>query len=524
MPWRSLLLAFGLVSTLLAGDTIRVSVNEWTTLNPLLIMQNSDAEAVDLVFDRLVTLNARGEFIPELLESWTVLQGGREVVLKLRPGLVWQDGHPIEAEDVVFTWKALRLPQVRRVADTVAGVASLDSLTAEGPLTVRIRLKRPRGTLLSDLYNLIPVPRHLYEVGARPAEAPINFHPVGSGPYRVVGRATTKWVQLERWDGYRGIHPGLAPAFELWDASNEQDVLPDFRAERLHYSVVSALRYYLVRKGAQGRGLVQAMVVPQASLRAYFLNCDSKHSLLGDRTLRQALYELLPWQSLARAERFFPRRLATSFWPPESWAHDPEPRPLPQVERAAAILEAAGWRLGPDGVRQDGRGRRLVLVAYEAPAPIKPSNGVLLAAQAARVGIRIEVRTLPLKAVAEKASNHEGDLWAIGWALALDPDVDSPLFTLEGYRTKANLSGYLNPEMDRLFEEGRHTLDMGARQQIYRRISRIIDRDVPVIPISYMQTRVLVHRRLRGVAFSPLGQSFGFWPGRRGWTLWTNWP
>ena len=519
MTWRSLLLALSLFSGLLAGDTIRVAMGEWTTVNPLLIAQDTDTEAVDLVFDRLVTIDAQGNFIPELLKSWTILKGGREVVLKLRPGLTWQDGRPIEAEDVVFTWRALRLPQVRQIADTVAGVASLDSLTAEGPLTVRIRLKRPRGTLLPDLYSFIPVPRHRYEVGPRPAEAPLNFLPVGSGPYRVVGKATTKQIVLERWAGYRGVHPGSAPSFELWDATKEKDILADFQDERLHYSPASPLGYYLVRKGARGRGLVQAMSVPQAAFGAYFLNCDPKRSLLGDVILRRAISELVPWQHLARARRFFPSRLAAGFWPPESWAHDPDPRPLPRVKRAASILEAAGWKLGPDGIRQDAIGRRLVLVAYETPQPTKPSNAALLAAQAARVGIRIEVRTLPFAAVVEKATHQEGDLWAYGWALALDPDVDSPLFTREGYRTKANVSSYLNPEVDRLFDEGRHTLDQEARKQIYRRISKIIDRDAPVIPIDYRQTRVLVHRRLQGVGFNPLGQSYAFWPGRRGWTL-----
>jgi peptide/nickel transport system substrate-binding protein len=519
MRWPTFLLALSLSSALSAGEAVRVSVNEWTTLNPLLVSQNTDAEAVDLLFDRLVTIDARGEFIPELLESWTILKGGREVILRLRPGLTWQDGRPIEAEDLVFTWKALRLPRVRQIADTVAGVASLDSLTAEGPLTVRIRLNRPRGTLLSDLYNFIPVPRHLYQVGAKPTEAPINFLPVGSGPYRVVGQATTKRVILERWAGYRGIHPGSAPSFELWDASGASAILKEFQEERLHYAPVPALRYYLVRKGAQGAGLVQAMSVPQAAFQAYFLNCDPKLSLLGDVAVRKAIAELVPWQHLARGQRFLPSQLATCFWPPSSWAYDPDPRSLPQVSRAVAILDAAGWKPGPDGVRQDAKGRRLILAAYQPPPPTRPSNAELLVTQAAGVGIRIQLQTLSFQAVTEKASNHEGDIWAFGWALSLDPDVDSPLFTHEGYRTKANMSGYLNPEIDRLFDEGRHTLDQAARQQIYRRISKIIDRDAPVVPIHYIQTRVLVHRRLRGVAFNTLGQSFGFWPGRRGWTL-----
>jgi peptide/nickel transport system substrate-binding protein len=514
-----LLLALCLVSSLQAEATIRVSVSEWSTLNPLLIAQNTDNEALDLIFDRLVTIDAKGNYIPELLESWTILKGGREVVLKLRPGLTWQDGHPIEAEDVVFTWKALRLPRVRLIGDTVAGVTSLDSLTAEGPLTIRVRLKRPRGTLLFDLYNFIPVPRHLYQVGTKPADTPVNFLPVGSGPYRVVGKATTTRVLLEKWKGYKGVHPGQAPSFELWDTSEEKAILSDFREERVHYSRVPPLLYYLVRKGAQGTGLVQAISVPQAAFQAYYLNCDPKRSLLGDVAIRQALAELVPWQHFARARRFFPSQLATSFWPPQSWAHDPDPRPLPQVERAAAMLEAAGWKPGLDGIRQDAKGRRLILVAYQVPPPTGPNNAALLAIQAAWVGMRIEVRNIPFSTVVDKAMKHDGDLWAYGWSLALDPDVDSPLFTREGYLTKANVSSYLNPEMDHLFDEGRHTLDPKARQGIYHQISELIDRDRPIIPINYIQVRLLVHHRLHGVVFNSLGQSFGFWPGRRGWVL-----
>jgi len=520
MRWRSLILAFTLLPTLWAGgETIRVAVNEWSTLNPLLLAQDTDVEAVDLLFDRLITLDAQGAFVPELLESWTVSNGGRDVLLKLRPGMTWHDGRPIEAEDIVFTWNALRLPRVRKIADTVGGVTSFDSLKAEGPLAVKIRLARPRGSLLSDLYNFIPVPRHLYQVGPNPKLDAINFRPVGSGPYRVVGLGNTKRFLLERWPAYRGIHPGQAAAFEFLASTPDKNTVPAFEQGQLHFGSVAPLRYYLVRKGAQGNGQVQTASVSLASLGAYFLNCDPKLSLLGDVSLRQALAELVPWQELARARRFFPARLATGFWPPESFAYDPDPHPLPQVEKAVAMLEAAGWRLGPDGVRVNARGRRLELKAYETATQTKRSPLHLLVAQAERAGIRIHIIAVNDNDIFDKATAHEGDLWSYGWSLSLDPDVDSPLFTLEGYRTKANVCSYLNPEMDRLFDLGRHTLDLEARRQIYHQISEIIYRDKPIIPTSYTQSRVLIHRRLQGVAFNRLGQSFGFWPGRRGWRL-----
>ena len=520
MRWCSLLLALCLLTGLRADDTVRVSVVAWNTMNPLLLAQDQDAEVTDLIFDRLVTLDAQGNFIPEMLQSWSILKGGREVVLQLRPGLTWHDGSPIEAEDIVFTWNAMRLPRVRQLADAAGGVATLDSLKAEGHLTVRIHLSQPRGTLLTDLYNFIPVPRRHYQVPAKPLEAAVNLHPVGSGPYRVVGTPTRNHVLLERWTSYHGVHPGQAPSFELWDARpDNHHLLQFFQEGRLHFSTADSLSYYLMRKGELGVGLVTGFSTPQASFRAYFLNCDPKRSLLGDVGLRRILFELLPWQANTRAQRFFPTRMATSFWPPQSWAYNPKQRPVPSVERAIELLDAAGWKLGPDGIRQNSQGRRLSLVAYNPSYNPSRNFSSMLAEQAAKVGIQIEIRTLEFTEVIDRASKHEGDIWSFSWSTSLDPDVDSPLFTKEGLVTHANYSSYLNPEVDRLFDEGRHTLDQEARRRIYLQISEIIYRDKPVIPIDYFQNQVLAHRRLQGVAFSQQGQSWGFWPGRRGWKL-----
>lgn len=519
MCFRHLLVSLCLLCCLGAAEPIRVAVDEWTSLNPLLLAQDTDNEVIGLVFDRLIALDAKGNFTPELLEKWTILKGGREVVLDLRPGLTWHDGSPIEAEDLVFTWRALQLPRVRAIGDTLGGVSTMDSLVAEGPLRARIRLARPRGTLLADLYSFIPVPRKHYQVGPKPLSQPINFLPIGSGPYRVMERATTKHARFVRWAGYRGVHPGVWPVFEYIDPTAEKSPAQAILDGRLHFATVRALPHYLARQGALGGGRLKAFSVPQAGFGAFFLNCDPKRSLLGDVRLRRALAEIVPWQEAARGRRFFPTRLATSFWPPESWAHDPTPRPLPLMARAIALLEGAGWRPGPDGVRRNASGQELHLVFYEQEGSDHRSVANQLAKEARAAGMRIDLRQVPFPVLTQHAASHEGDLWSYGWMTSLDPDGDSPLFTLDGYRSGANVSGYLNPEIDRLFDAGRHTLDPEERRRIYQKISDIIWRDKPLIPFNYVLVRALADRGLQGVEFDSMGRSFGFWPGRRGWTL-----
>lgn len=158
-------------------------------------------------------------------------------------------------------------------------------------------------------------------------------------------------------------------------------------------------------------------------------------------------------------------------------------------------------------------------MAYEQSTTTSRTVTRLLAEEAAKVGMHIEVRRLTFEALTQKSMDHDGDIWSYGWTTSLDPDVDAPLFTSEGYRTKANVSSYLNPEVDRLFEEGRYTLDRVSRRKIYLKLSEIIWRDKPVIPLNYILVRVLADARLRGVSFDVLGQAYGFWPGKRGWKL-----
>src|SRR5664279_323383 len=161
MKMRYLLVSL-IAALFLGAQPISVALDKPVlSLNPLILAREVEVQVADLVFDRLVAIDENGAFVPQLLEGWEISKDGRDILLKLRPGLIWQDGTPIEAEDLVATWRMLSLPQVRKINDLV-GVRTLDSLVAEGPNRVRIRLKKARATLLSDLYNFQPVPRQSY--------------------------------------------------------------------------------------------------------------------------------------------------------------------------------------------------------------------------------------------------------------------------------------------------------------------------------------------------------------------------
>lgn len=513
LPWCTAIL-------LQAAPPIHIALDKPVlSLNPLLMAREVEAQVADLVFDRLVALDDRGEFIPQLLESWTISSDGRDILLKLRPDLTWQDGSPIEAEDLVATWRMLSLPAVRKVYDLV-GVRTLDSLVAEGPLAVRIHLKRARASLLSDLYNFQPVPRKRYGLDREPLKHPLNYAPVGSGPYRVLPGAHSREIKLQRWPEYRGPHPGRSDA--LWfqvQPADQNEYGRRLKAGEYHFGDLDWFRHYLLRRGAFGNGNLVAQTAPAASFGNFWFNCIPRHSVLGDMRVRVALAEALPWEFLMAQRRLRSARLASSLWPPQSWAFDQAIQPLPRLERAAALLSEAGWLLGGDGMRRNSQGHPLRLVMYSTVGYGSRDAAQAFCEGLRKIGVDAVLKRTTIDEILDRAAKGEGDIWDYPWNTGLDPDNESPLFTSEGIKSGTNMTGYHNPEVDRLFEQARHEMDPAARRGMYLRINAIIQHDQPILQLMYGVAFLAVDRRLHGVGFNALGQTYGYVPGRRGWWL-----
>ena len=489
------------------------------SLSPLLLSREVEVQVVDLVFDRLVALDEHGAFVPQLLESWVISKDGRDILLNLRPGMTWQDGTPIEAEDVVATWRMLSLPQVRKINDLV-GVRTLDSLVAEGPHRVRIRLKTARATLLSDLYNFQPVPRRSYTQGADQLKHRLNYAPIGSGPYRVLPGANAEEIQLQLWKGYHGPHVGRWEAFRFRvQPQNQVEYGRQLKAREYHFGELDWFRHYLLRRGVFSDGNLLAQSTPLASFSTFWFNCDPKRSLLGDARIRKALAEALPWEFLKSQRKIRAERLASSLWPPQSWAFDQAVEPLPRLDRAASILEEAGWKVGSDGIRRDAKGRALHLVLFSAWGYSGRDHTEAFCESLRKVGVDIDLRRTPAGEPFTLATKGEGDIWDYAWNTGLDPDNESPLFSSDGIVSGSNVTGYHNAEVDRLFQEGRHELDPVRRRNLYLKINELIQNDHPILQLTYGVAYLALDRRLHGVGFNSLGQTYGYVPGRRGWWL-----
>ncbi|HJW32706.1 MAG TPA: ABC transporter substrate-binding protein [Holophagaceae bacterium] len=497
---------------------IRILGGELDGLNPLLIFNEDQQPPVDLLFDRLVTMDAKGNFLPEILDRWELSLDQREATLVVRPGLTWQDGHPLDAEDILFTWNLIRSPRMIELSDNLG--RWIPSMKLVDRMTLKVTSDQPMATLQAELYNFIPVPKHLYGVVGNPAKHPFNWAPVGSGPYRVLPGAGPKETTLVRWEGYRGAHPGAAPGFKFKSVGRGY-VKSIYAGEADFFTYTGDwLSNYLLRKGVVGQGRLVAYNTVQDGFSALWMNCDPKRSVMADVRLRQALANLAPFEEYARQRTVRPIQVASSVWHPLSWAFDPTPKPLPKRALALQLLDQAGWKMGPNGWRQNAQGQELILTLVMSGLLNQNPLVSKWVASLNSAGIRVDTREVTSSESLKAQAAGKGDIWLGGWVNnGPDPSGDRLVYTTEGIPSHTNFTSYRNPEVDRLFELGRHEVDLEARKVIYHRINQILFRDRPLILLEYSPAYAIAVKELKGVAFSSRGVHYGFIPGIRGWRM-----
>ena len=177
-----------------ADSVVRIGLPQQpNTLNPLVGGEFYENYLDEAIFSGLVVIDSRGNVAPDLIQNVPTKRNGGisgdglTITYILQPGLKWQDGAPLTAADVAFTFKLMRDPKVPfPLASQYTNVASLE---ARDKQTVVVHLKKPDADAVAELFvngqNGSIVPEHVLRNAADIRKAPFSAKPVGSGPYSV---------------------------------------------------------------------------------------------------------------------------------------------------------------------------------------------------------------------------------------------------------------------------------------------------------------------------------------------------
>ncbi len=450
-------------------------VGQPISLNPLISAQNdADRDLMEVIFSDL----------GELLEKSKVNDDGKTWVLELKENLLWSDGEPLTADDVVFTLEAIQNP------DSHSPLAlTWQSVTAEklNEREIRFSLKTAYAFLLDNLKALKIVPQHIF--GAIPAAnlrlSDYNLEPVGSGPY-----AFSKF--LKRRDGFIVQYQFTANPFYHGPKPLIQEL--NFKFFQNYQEAIAAFN----KKEIEGLGGLSPAQIPELKIGheiqeiqipryyAIFLN-SSTAPALKNKEVRLAL-GLTTDRSKIIETVFGGRALAIS-GPlyPSIEGYDPEFDRQSEFSREAAreLLEKNKWRPDAEGILLKKIGSEELKLDFEIIVPqidflVEAVN--LIAEDWRSLGIRIQPIVLSATEVANdviKTRNYQ--MIIFGNILKNNPDVFSFWHSSERFYPGLNLALYENRIADEILETIRKTLDANVRVRNARKLQSLIAEDQPAI-------------------------------------------
>ena len=445
-------------------------------LNPAISSTISSFVAGAPCYSALTRMDINGAITGDLAERWETSPDGTAYTFHLRRGVTWHDGHPFTAADAKFS-----LEQVNSKLHPYRGALnSISAFEAPDDATLVLRLKAPQASLIKTLGNFCSsiLPRHLWE-GRDYAGVPQNLAPVGTGPFKFAEFRPGDQIRYVRNDAY--FLPGK-PGFDelifriIPDPAARIAAFQKGEVDMIYSSAVPATE---VERARRMRGVaLRFSKVQTAGYQAYI---NMRNAPYSDVRVRQALAHAID-RGFIRSSVF--PGLAQNMVGPvpptsplynaalEDYALDPA--------RANALLDAAGFPRGADGMRFP---LRYLFGANDLPAR---KIGEIIGRNLAGVGIRVVQTPLDRGAIIQRAYVAlEFDMVAGSFSLGPDPDVgierfynSNNIFNIQA----VNNSPYVNPEVDRLFDEQRVQTDEAKRKAIYDRIQAIIWRDIPVFP------------------------------------------
>ncbi|HEY2132694.1 MAG TPA: ABC transporter substrate-binding protein [Acetobacteraceae bacterium] len=476
------------------------------TYDPRVSSSRHEEQLICQLFDTLVASDGSNKLYPGLATSWDVPPDGMSITFKLRDGVSFHDGTPFDAAAAKFTYDSIVDPKL----------ASESAITQLGPYagsdvidphTIRIRYTQPFGAALASFADptLSPVsPTAVQKLGNQGfARAP-----VGTGPFRFVSWADGAQVIVERFDAYNWAPPfftnhGPSKVQRLVhrfipDASTRVAALEAGEIDLVDATPVLDLK----RLGDDKR---YGTMIGNASGIPFGLELNASKGIFQDIQVRRALAMAVNRQDLSD-NLFFgliePAYGALSKGTPGYWsgtekmyAYDPK--------AAAAMLDAAGWKPGPDGIRVKN-GQRLTGF-YGAPPPLEPDTAVELQGVLKRVGFDLHVETITFAHNMDLVFNNNFDMLPVRWIQA-DPMCLENLFSSSNIPTpghyKYNWSQLRDPKLDALFASGRAETDPEKRDAIYADAQKIIMDSAVWFPVHNQVETVAYRASRKGYQFA----------------------
>ena len=492
------------------GQCVLGVTQEAVNFNPLLYVNTGVETSVEfIVFDALWKIDPEGKFVPNLAteiptrENGGISEDGLTWTIKLRPDVKWHDGKPFTAADVAFTLDVIMDPKV--TVRSRNGQDHVESYKAVDDHTIEIKLKDSFAPYMVSWQKTSVIPKHILE-GVDINTAPFNISPVGTGPFKFKDRVAGSQISFEPNPDYHGGAPKLTSLIQKY-VPDQQTLYAQFQTGEVDIYDLQGIPPLLYQKA---KTLPNSSIELSAMPFVEFIYFNCAKPQFQDKRVRKALYMAVDKKGWIDAVYYGVPVPTLSYLPPNHWAYNKslvDPGHDPQ--KAAALLDEAGWKVGSDGVRQKDGVRLAFTMSTTAGNKAREQAQQLVQQNFKKINVEMTIKNMPASVVwGDYTVKSQYDTLMVGWDALLYPDPDygdrikSDSIPAQG-GSGSNYVQYKNPEIDELCAKGVTTVDQAERKKIYDRIQEILLDDMPFAPIFAYEIIIGVKDRIENYKPNP---------------------
>ncbi len=478
--------------------------------NPIIASKSTDKDVAGLLYASLLEIDDKGELQPYLAESYEL--EGTKLSFKLRENVQWNDGTPVTAEDVAYTFECIMNPDFtgscyssyvtitgaedyhNGTADHVEGIKVVDDYTVE------FNFDKIYAPAFPEIATREILPKHIWEkVPVADFENQVDMmkEPIGCGPYKMEEYVEGQHVNLVANENFFLGEPKTKHL--VIKLLSVDSILAEYRNGTIDIAGLKDVKTDEVNTIQNDFGM-ELTSFPAAGYQ--YIGINMRRDVFKDKALREALIYALDREQIV--EKIVEGRATTLEAPfiPGGWA-DPDENTVVKrtydLEKAKSLLSEAGYKDSDgNGILENLSGTELSFT-YKVPSNQPVSQEIALIVQQAwkEIGVNIEIQSMEFMTVWEEAvGNHDFDFYTMGCQFDYDGDIEgwwhSSAATDEVGVISLNFDGFKNAELDDLIVKANETNDQNERKQYYNSAAAIISEEAPMI-FMYVQDNVYAY-------------------------------
>ncbi len=467
------------------------------------------------LYDRLLDVDPYTyRLVPELAESWEVLDNGATYRFRLRDGVAFQKTawftphRALNADDVVFTFQRIfsrnhpwhnvnggNFPYFDSLqfADSVDSVRKLDNRTVE------FRLKKPDASFLWHLathYASVMSAEYAAQLEKSDRQELLDRQPVGTGPYQLDEYRAGQYIRLQRHEKFwRGTPLMQQVVVDLGSGGTG-------RLSKLLTGECDVLAWPAASQLTILRDDPRLRLTLRPGMNIAYLAFNTNKPPLNNPEVRHALALAINNQRLMQSIYYGTAETAASILPRASWAYDNEAKiteydPAQARERLKALgLENLTLQLWVPTSSQ----------AWN-PSPLKTAE--LIQADMAQVGVKVVIVPVEGRFQEARLMDMNHDLTLAGWATdSNDPDsFFRPMLSCAAINSQTNFAHWCNREFDEVLQKALASQQLAARIDDYDEAQQILARELPVLPLASSLRLQAYRYDIKGLVLSPFGSA-----------------